>query len=90
MLFADDLKTGTVKWFNSQKGFGFIVPDSEGEDDVFVHQSVIKAERFRSLAEGEAVEYKIVSENGRMKASDVTGPGGAYVQGAPRQDYDSY
>jgi len=83
--------TGTVKWFDSTKGFGFISPDAEGSPDVFVHQSAIHAEGFRSLAEGEKVEYNVVSDQGKSKASDVTGPGGAYVQGAPfRQDSRSF
>jgi CspA family cold shock protein len=47
---------GTVKWFNDTKGFGFIAPES-GEKDCFVHQSVIQGEGFRSLAEGDKVEY---------------------------------
>ena len=70
--------------FNSKKGFGFITP-ADGSEDVFVHQSAIKAEGFRSLAEKELVEYDTeVDENGRLKASNVTGPQGSYVQGAPK------
>jgi protein lin-28 len=83
---------GTVKWFNTQKGFGFIVPD-DGSEDVFVHQTAIQAEGFRSLADGEVVEFEVEEENGRRKAVQVTGPDGANVQGAPfrpANDYDSY
>lgn len=50
---------GTVKWFNEVKGFGFISPESGGKD-CFVHQSAIKGEGFRTLAEGEKVEYDVV------------------------------
>ncbi|GAQ80780.1 Cold shock domain-containing protein [Klebsormidium nitens] len=79
-------KTGKVKWFNSSKGFGFITPDDEGED-LFVHQTSIHAEGFRSLREAEPVEYTVeTSDDGRTKALDVTGPGGVPVQGAPRRD----
>jgi cold shock protein len=50
--------TGTVKWFNNAKGYGFIVQDN-GEKDVFVHHSAITMEGYRSLNEGERVEYEI-------------------------------
>ncbi len=52
------MSTGTVKWFNEQKGFGFIAPD-EGGKDVFVHHSNIDAQGFRVLNEGEKVTYDI-------------------------------
>jgi len=75
---------GTCKWFNSKKGFGFITPD-DGTEDVFVHQSAIKAEGFRSLAEKEPVEYSLAKdEKSRLKAVDVTGPNNDNVQGAPK------
>ena len=53
-----DRITGTVKWFNDAKGFGFI--EREGGDDVFVHHSAIRAEGFKSLAEGQQVEFEVV------------------------------
>ena len=77
--------------FNTVKGFGFIVPDDEDMSDVFVHQSQIKAEGFRSLADGEQVEFQMGTDEktGRSKAVGVTGPGGTAVQGAPfRPRYD--
>jgi CspA family cold shock protein len=51
------LATGTVKWFSDQKGYGFVTPD-DGGDDLFVHYSEIEAEGFRSLREGQKVEYE--------------------------------
>jgi len=88
-LSMSELKTGTVKWFDTAKGFGFIVPDN-GEKDIFVHQTAINVSGFRSLAEGEAVEFKTVTENGKTKAIDVTGPDGADVKGAPFRAQDDF
>lgn len=51
--------TGTVKWFNDEKGYGFITPE-DGSKDCFVHHSAIQGQGFKSLAEGERVEFEIV------------------------------
>jgi CspA family cold shock protein len=52
------MATGTVKWFNAEKGYGFIAQD-DGEPDVFVHYSAIDAKGFRELAEGQKVEFEV-------------------------------
>ena len=80
---SEGKQIGAVKWFNAEKGFGFIAPASGGED-LFVHQSAIHAPGFRSLMEGEEIEFKVVEERGKDKAIDVTGPKGDFCQGAPR------
>uniref|UniRef100_A0A2N9IBX3 Uncharacterized protein n=1 Tax=Fagus sylvatica TaxID=28930 RepID=A0A2N9IBX3_FAGSY len=73
--------TGVVKWFNDSKGFGFISP-KEGGEDLFVHQSAIQSEGYRSLTEGDLVEYEIeLGVNERTKAVNVTGPNGSSLQG---------
>eukprot|EP01084_Bolivina_argentea_P105359 188652_1 len=73
--------TGVCKRFNSAKGFGFISCD-DGSGDVFVHQTEIYADGFRSLQEGEQIEFNVVvQDDGRRKAIDVTGPNGAFVKG---------
>ena len=85
-------ESGHCKWFDSKKGFGFITPD-DGSGDVFCHQTVIHSEGFRSLDEGEALEYDVVhTDDGRTKAENVTGPDGAFVQGQPRStdNYDDF
>ncbi len=53
-------KRGTVKWFNDTKGFGFITPH-DGTDDVFVHVTAITSEGFKSLTEGQEVEFEVVA-----------------------------
>jgi CspA family cold shock protein len=63
--------TGTVKWFNDAKGFGFITPDN-GQKDCFVHHSAIQSQGFRSLAEGERVEFEVVDGKKGPAAENVT------------------
>jgi CspA family cold shock protein len=62
-------ETGTVKWFNDTKGFGFI--SRESGDDVFVHFSAIRGEGYRSLEEGQRVEFVVVSGQKGPQAQDV-------------------
>lgn len=63
------MEKGTVKWFNSEKGFGFI--EVEDGDDVFVHFSAITGEGFKTLEEGQPVEFEIVEGNRGAQAANV-------------------
>ena len=65
--------SGTVKWFNAQKGFGFI--ERENGPDVFVHHSAIQSEGYRELTEGERVEFEVVQGPKGLQASNVTRSG---------------
>ena len=63
------MKQGTVKWFNAEKGFGFI--EVEGENDVFVHFSAINQEGYKSLEEGQSVEFEEVEGDRGPQAANV-------------------
>ncbi len=65
------MPTGTVKWFNESKGWGFIVPE-DGGDDVFVHYSAIQEDGFKTLKEGQKVNYELkLGKNGKYQAGEV-------------------
>ena len=65
------MATGTVKWFNAEKGFGFIAPD-DGSADVFAHFSAINSSGYRSLDEGDQVEYDVEQGPKGPQASNIT------------------
>ncbi len=64
------MKIGTVKWFNGEKGYGFI--SVEGEDDVFVHFSAIQTDGYKTLEEGQKVEFEVVQGPRGSQAANVT------------------
>ena len=64
------MATGTVKFFNTQKGFGFIAP-SDGSKDVFVHISAVERAGMRTLLEGQKISYDIVTDRGKQSAANL-------------------
>jgi CspA family cold shock protein len=68
------MATGTVKWFNTRKGYGFIVPD-DGTQDVFVHISDVEQSGLAALAEGQKVSFEMADNRGRQKAINLAESG---------------
>jgi CspA family cold shock protein len=64
------MATGKVKWYNSQKGYGFIAPDDGGKD-VFVHATALEAAGLRSLNDGQAVSFEITQDRGKSSATQL-------------------
>lgn len=64
------MATGTVKWFNTTKGFGFIMPQDGGKD-VFVHITAVQAAGLRGLDEGQTISYEVVMERGKAAAANL-------------------
>ena len=65
------MASGTVKWFNPMKGYGFIQPASGGGNDVFVHISAVESAGLSTLNEGQQVEYEIASDRGKEHAANL-------------------
>ena len=65
------MATGTVKWFNAEKGFGFIQPQNGGDKDVFVHITAVQAAGLQGLNDGQKVSYDIITERGKQAASNL-------------------
>lgn len=77
------MATGTVKWFNPTKGYGFITPDGGGKD-VFVHITAVEAAGMGTLSEGQKINYEVVSEERGDKATELSaGEGVLMAPGAP-------
>jgi CspA family cold shock protein len=70
MTKGNTMAVGTVKFFNTQKGYGFIQPD-DGSNDVFVHISAVERASLRSLTEGQKISYEVLTERGRPAASNL-------------------
>ena len=65
------MEKGVVKWFSNQKGYGFITPESSSNKDVFVHYSVIQGDGFKTLAEGDQVEFELTNGPKGEQATNV-------------------
>lgn len=70
MSKGDEMATGKVKWYNAQKGYGFIAPD-EGGKDVFVHATALEAAGIRSLNDDQAVSYELQEDRGKTSAGNL-------------------
>jgi cold shock CspA family protein len=70
-LWRPSMARGTVKWFNSQKGYGFIQPQGGGGKDVFVHISAVEKAGLPGLDEGQIVEYEEISNRGKSSAENL-------------------
>ena len=70
-IWESDVPSGTVKWFNATKGYGFIQPDGGGSKDVFVHISAVERAGFSSLAEGAKVSFDVVQNRGKESAENL-------------------
>ena len=81
-----NMATGTVKWFNSEKGFGFI-EQSEGGEDVFVHFSAIQGDGYRELNEGDKVEFSVEQGQKGLQAANVTVTDAAPAMSRSRSRY---
>ncbi|CEG01377.1 Cold-shock protein, DNA-binding [Ostreococcus tauri] len=76
---------GTVTWFNCVRGYGYVRPH-DGSEDVFVHQSELQMDGFRSVWEGDEIEFEL-DDDERRRAKNVTGPAGAPLKKTPKQFY---
>ena len=70
-IWESDVPSGTVKWFNATKGYGFIQPEGGGSKDVFVHISAVERAGFSSLAEGAKVSFDVVQNRGKESAENL-------------------
>lgn len=89
--FSTERFTGTVKWFDDKKGFGFVQSD-DMQSDVFVHHSEIKADGgYRTLQDGQEVEFEVINTpDGKTRGANVTGPDGAVIVAPPRQSNKNF
>jgi CspA family cold shock protein len=82
------MKSGTVKWFNNSKGYGFIRPD-EGGEDLFVHYSYIEMDGYKTLKAGQAVTYEITQADKGLHATNIQSVGGGEEDHDKENDNDN-